>query len=521
MVPDTYDRLWLSDFFHSFPHINFTFQKTNSTFDPDSRSYFESLLFLGALPIVLLLFILLISSCCICVQCNKKQKKKKKTTCLRIFVGIFLVLAAGSAAVGFYGNEEVNKGVQTFIDSVQDTDKTIEDAVSTLDILNGLVESITVEGVTTLEHVFDTYLSNSSVKYALKQLTDEVEKQSEEVLSDIISVKNDVVKIHLSSITDESTQIEYYRWVGTIVLFCWHFLVFLILLTGVLKKSRCVLILSLVLAFFTTTFIWSGMGLYLGADVGLGDFCMDPDSYVEKVASNEIDRTIVRAYMECSTPDEPKDFTQSIGEAVTAVTKANTTLTSVVSLADKYNISRYIKKPVDLIRADLSYCMSNISSLSSDLHCKHVHENYIKAVDGVCNRALIGASLILLITPLIGVCFLVILCLTPRVIILLKKRRGYIHVDDTDPFLPRPPAYNHYGAIPPPDMTLRSGYPEDCASFLGVTDSSLMGPGTGTPPPAYDPGNFANQYNNLRSSMSSEGSLLSGNHGNTVTKSAS
>lgn len=40
-MADTYERIWLADFFHNFPHINLTFQKTNSTFDPENKSYFE------------------------------------------------------------------------------------------------------------------------------------------------------------------------------------------------------------------------------------------------------------------------------------------------------------------------------------------------------------------------------------------------------------------------------------------------------------------------------------------------
>lgn len=37
--PEMYEKLWISDFFHSFPHINFNFKEVNSTFEPDSNDY--------------------------------------------------------------------------------------------------------------------------------------------------------------------------------------------------------------------------------------------------------------------------------------------------------------------------------------------------------------------------------------------------------------------------------------------------------------------------------------------------
>ena len=32
---------WVATFLHDFPHIDFKFQQTNSTFDPDSKLYKE------------------------------------------------------------------------------------------------------------------------------------------------------------------------------------------------------------------------------------------------------------------------------------------------------------------------------------------------------------------------------------------------------------------------------------------------------------------------------------------------
>lgn len=36
-----YSEIWLSPFFHGFPHIDLTFQYTNSSFNPENSRYRE------------------------------------------------------------------------------------------------------------------------------------------------------------------------------------------------------------------------------------------------------------------------------------------------------------------------------------------------------------------------------------------------------------------------------------------------------------------------------------------------
>lgn len=38
---DTYKGIWYVKLLHEFPHLNFSFKETNSTFEPENKSYQE------------------------------------------------------------------------------------------------------------------------------------------------------------------------------------------------------------------------------------------------------------------------------------------------------------------------------------------------------------------------------------------------------------------------------------------------------------------------------------------------
>ena len=40
---------------------------------------------------------------------------------------------------------------------------------------------------------------------------------------------------------------------------------------------------------FTMVLSWVSAGLHLGVSVGLGDFCVNPDAYIERLGSKDIE----------------------------------------------------------------------------------------------------------------------------------------------------------------------------------------------------------------------------------------
>lgn len=78
-----YQPSCLVTFLHKFPRLDFTFKKTDNTFNADSQLYVEALLFWGAVPIVWLLFSLLLFLVYFCYRCCQRDvETKQRMPCL-------------------------------------------------------------------------------------------------------------------------------------------------------------------------------------------------------------------------------------------------------------------------------------------------------------------------------------------------------------------------------------------------------------------------------------------------------
>ncbi|XP_060551960.1 protein tweety homolog 1-B-like isoform X2 [Ruditapes philippinarum] len=490
---------WVAYFLHQFPHINFQFEQANSTFDPVSEDYRNGVIFLAALPIVCLVVFLLLISCCLCINCCCRQRptKKKSTTCVRFITALFIIFAIGSVAVGYFGNEEGNKGVQSTVDALQDANDTLSGSLATLTTLDSLTSSITLAGVEALKHVFSKHLKNITLRDDVLKLADEITSKSNHVKGDIDYIKTDVGKISLDKLIDYTQNSEFYRWIGTIVLLSWQVLVLLVYIIATLKKSKYWIVWGIIFGMFSLFLVWAAFGVYLGGTVAVSDFCVDPNAFVLRTLEPKVSPDVIESYIECKN----NNFSKALDDARDYVTKANETLNLAINKTLPYNISKYLEGPVQIIRGDLGYAQGNISSLGNSVYCGQIHSNYIKALKGLCNRSLVGMSLILLILPILGLSFVFIQCLAPKIWLLLGTRKEYRVVDDSDPFLPRPPPYNSYGTM------VDERAPLSEASYLD--DSTVMtshprteSVGSDSPPPAfqkdeYYPGSFVEQYNNL------------------------
>lgn len=499
MESTLYTPNWIADFFHGFPHINFSFQNSNSTFDPSSPSYRESLVFLVALPLLLCVVLLLFTSCCLCVHCIKKRPQKAaKTCCLQASIYIFVILSLGALGVSFYGNESANKGVQCLVDALQDTDDTLNDAFSTLDNLDKLADNITNRGIKTVNNVFNQYLINITIRDSILKLTQQIQGESENARKDIASIKNNTPNVKLQSISAETVTIEFYRWTGTVVMLCFVIFMFIIAFVGVCKKSKCLLIFAVSLGFFCLILIWASAGVYLGAAVAGGDLCVNPEYFLEHMTDNKLRNDVIKSYIDCNPQTGGQtQFSESIKKAFNSVTLANRTLNTVVNMSLPFHIEALVS-PVAYLRLELNYAFDNITNLNELLQCRRTHDNFMKSVNGICKNSMTGISLLLLMLLVIGVCMTMSQCLLPRFWLLSSKRKGYRPVDDTDPFCPRPPPYNGYGTISGTGPSTSRNL-EGSVFMTSLNDETypMRGPLTDSPPPAYRPRNFTDEYNDF------------------------
>ncbi|KAK3090743.1 hypothetical protein FSP39_014246 [Pinctada imbricata] len=443
------EKFWFITLLHDFPHINFSFEKTNATFDPSSSSYRESIVFLSALPVIFILLIIILSACCLCALCVKKQPQKAvKTTCLRIFAAIFIIFTIGSAAVGFFANQHTNSGVNSFVNSVNDANQSLEDTYSTLNILNQTAVRIQSKGVNGILNVIRSRIQNTTAVNLLENLMEKIEQDSDSTRKILKEIKDKVPRTDLTNVSTRTKEIEFYRWCGTIVLLCFVLFLMILAIVGCYKKSRCFLLMATCIGYLVLLLVWIASGVYLGTAVAGGDLCDSPDGFIESLGSNSAQKTVIKAYLDCEVGKGlPSNFSANVKDANKAVYEANTTLNHVINKTLPFNIQNELKQPVLYIRGELDYALGNITTLSELLDCKSFHNDYTDVKTSVCETTLIGIVLLLLVVPFMGLCMVFIQCLLPRIWHLSAKRRGYRPVDDTDPFSPRPPPYNGYGSM--------------------------------------------------------------------------
>ncbi|XP_069125431.1 protein tweety homolog 3-like [Argopecten irradians] len=289
---ESYIRDWFVDILHQFPHVNFSFKTTNSTFNPDSIDYREAIFFLCSLPVIWCVIFLLLTSCCLCLQCIRKPPQKTdKSTCLRVSLFIIVFLSIGILTPGFYGNEQTSKGVGKFVEAVKDTNQTITEAVNTLGTLNDLSHSISERSVLALEKVIRQY-TNESVRTPLESLTNDITEAARKARGDVASIRQATPNITLYYIVKDTTDYEFYRWIGTVVSLCFTLGVLLLILIAIWQKSKCIVMLSIFIGFLTLLVIWGSTGFYLGGTVAGADLCYNPDLFVENVTSQKVERGI-------------------------------------------------------------------------------------------------------------------------------------------------------------------------------------------------------------------------------------
>ncbi|PVD39404.1 hypothetical protein C0Q70_02034 [Pomacea canaliculata] len=280
---------------------------------------------------------------------------------------------SGALGAGLYGNEEAHAGVQDFVDAVVATNRTVENAFEVVSALDNVANDL---------------------QEAVVNVTDEVEK---------------------------------YRWISTVTVYSAYFALFALVFTGLLKKSKRILIASSALSILCMAFMWILTSAYLAASVGMGDLCADPDTFVISQVKKQVEIDILEAYITCS--DKSKPFQEDILDSQTLITQAIVTLNTTVNLTAPFHIDDKIAVPVSMIRQDLRL------------------------------GPWIGAGFLVLFSAVVGLCstFIVIFaaCTWPYLGRSRERSRGYTPVDDTDPFLPGPPPYiNNYGSIGTPSSAI-------------------------------------------------------------------
>lgn len=435
----------LAYFFHSgFPRWDLTFNEVNATFSHEDPTYRESLIIWAAVPVLWLVLTLLLFLLYFCYRCCQRDiEKKQRVPCLRWTMTILALLTCAVIGVGFYGNEQVYKGISAFASSWEDANNTVDRMEKEVDTLQDIINDTVDNGIESMQAIYRAHPTlEEEQKADLERFSQRSSASARAILHSARHIR-DKAAARLSLATQASTTstIGFWLWIGIILLLSCFILLCLNLLVGIGRSSKCILLLFCALGIIFLVVCWIAAGIFLATSLAVSDFCVDPNTHVQKMVNRNMgpeDRDVLRYYIVCDTRLAVNPFRSAFQEAQDNVRSSNNTLNRALNIAYGANLKQELKPHVNQVNKGLDNTVETLLHLTALVECTSLHRDYDDAVQGVCSTALPGVVFLLLSTVVTGPLLTILVLMASRAWRHFSRRKGYQEVEEDDPFLPRP-----------------------------------------------------------------------------------
>nr|XP_039265185.1 protein tweety homolog 3-like [Styela clava] len=439
-----YSASWLVDLFHSVPHISFQFTVlSKEDYHFDNPAYWESLAMIALMAIFLLLFTMMgfaIYFCCLKAKGGEFEGKDTDGGCycsVCVLV-VFVMLNLAGIGIAVYGNMQTGDGIKVVAVAVRtanDTFVSLNDKVrSLLDSTDELMESIT----------------------ELKEMkTDDIEILNMEGYSHKIYDALNVVAVPLDSIEDRlgwAVEIvvvtEYYRSLVTFCLLAFQCFVCFLGMIGLCCRSKCTLIVTIVLGTFCLTATYFYVGADLPISVAAADFCVDPFRaiYNQTVNKGYMSEKVANYFLKCET-DEYHPYSSEIEDGRIILQK----MEHSAEIIRQENITEEQEVILHSIETKITEMFSLITSLNVMVDCEPSKIALGQTITSICGPAMEGLFALAAAMLATGLCMTFAICAAAKTgkqygrHVYRRDSSDLMEYDD-DPFLPRTTNYRNNSA---------------------------------------------------------------------------
>ncbi|KTG37194.1 hypothetical protein cypCar_00023742, partial [Cyprinus carpio] len=292
------------------------------------------------------------------------------------------------------------------------------------------------EGLVQLETVYSKHTDYLSIVQKLQGQLDELINLMVEVP---FWSSTDLFLDHLASLTE---QYDWYRWLGYLGLLLFDVIICLLVLVGLIRNSRSILISVCLLGVLTLVISWASLGLEFSVAVTASDFCVAPDSYITKVTRENvvINQDILQYYLKCSM-GQTNPFQQKLSGSHKALVEMQDDVSELLRSA----IREFPKTKSNLeeMQAVLNSTEVSLHHLTALVDCRSLHMDYVQALTGLCYDGVEGLIYLVLFSFVTALMFSSIVCSVPHT--WQSKRSEEEDGDDTSATLgPRAPHDNLY-----------------------------------------------------------------------------
>ncbi|XP_012165772.1 protein tweety isoform X1 [Bombus vosnesenskii] len=483
-LPEQYTVPQLARVFHSLPHLNVSLHSVNNTFNPHSEIYLESLGILGSIPaawLILTLLVLLVYLVTRC--CDRKPRPRRSITLLKCSLAILALLCSGAVAVGLYGNDDVHNGLVQLVAAAKNVDGILMGVRNQTDTIETTLKKKVQLQLTALGDDFDAPVSNKTMLGLLLAALQSMKQNTNIAVNRSFEIRKPLSGISLAGAIGMGEKIEQLRWPVTMAVLSALLVLCVVLVVGVARHSRCVLITFSVFGLFAVIVSWLMASLYLATSVALGDLCVSPDGYLTRAVPATLASEVLSYYTHCeNTRNNP--FSQRLNDGQIAANNMRDNMSTVTRLALELFKEQQLQPKLTSLSIDVNTVNKLMSGLTTLLDCKPLHKQYVHAAKSLCHLGLYGLTFMLLASLAAGLFFTVLVWVDSHTWIYIRKRRDYHQVDEQDPYLPPSAASQAIAA-----RTLRGqgSYPPTAPSVFYPnahgTQNTIKQPLLLTPPP--------------------------------------
>ncbi|XP_075292250.1 protein tweety homolog 3 isoform X1 [Opisthocomus hoazin] len=411
MAGVSYSPPWWVSLLHRLPHLSLRWELTAADFRPHDAEYQQALLLLGGIALSCLaldLLFLLFYSFWLCCRHRKSEEHLNADCCCTAWCVIIATLVCSAGiAVGFYGNGETSDGIHRLTYSLRHANRTVagvqDRVLDTAVALNQTVEP----NLLILEEMFTKQTDYLHVIQKLQGLLDDLVRQTTE----IPFWKNE--ELSLEELAIQIDLYDWYRWLGYLGLLLFHVLICLLVLFGLIRNSRAILLGVCLLGVFALIVSWGSLGLELAVAVGSSDFCINPDAYVSKVIEENavLSGDTLRYYITCSA-GYPNPFQQKLSGSHKALVEMQDDVMELMRSASREHPTS--KEYLTRIQEVLNSTEINLQQLTALVDCRSLHLDYIQALTGFCYDGVEGLIYLVLFSFVTALMFSSIVCSVPH-----------------------------------------------------------------------------------------------------------
>ncbi|KAG8184125.1 hypothetical protein JTE90_008908 [Oedothorax gibbosus] len=408
----------------------------NTTFDPNNSAYLEALGIIIAVPgfyLILTLLAFLIFFLCRC--CDSSFKRKRKITPLKWTLGFFAILCCGALAVGLYGNEISHKGIGKIETSTRKISEVVHSVKNQSVKIESLLNDDVNQDLKKLDGLFKV-VSNDTLRIFFKNSLDYMHYNVTVGSNKINDINRKVDTLNLQALPDIIDQVEFIRWPSTIGLLGLLILLCLTLIWGVIKHSRCLLILFSVFGLLSVVVCWVLVSMYVGICVAGSDFCLDPEPFLYQQTNGVVESGVLTYYIHCDEKSQDP-FNKAVDESRKALRNVRETIDQV------NGVVMVLHENIQVIEETMSHLTEHINQTEKKLNdilkivkCNYVNGEYKNALEAACTETLEGTAFMLVSAVGSGLLFTVLIWVASHTWIHIRKKPPVEHIDEEDPFLP-------------------------------------------------------------------------------------